>query len=51
MQIVNKILERSMLNKNVISEEYVLELRECLLWSINNFNEAITLPSGNIKLF
>jgi hypothetical protein len=46
LQIIKKIIERTSMNKIVVNPEYSLELRDCLLWCINNIGETITQPTG-----
>lgn len=51
IDMVKKISERSGMNKKVVNDEYLLELRDCLVWCCGIISELISLPAGKFLIY
>jgi hypothetical protein len=49
LNMIKKIQEYCSTNRNKTNEELLILNRDCLVWSLNNLNETITLPSDLIN--
>jgi hypothetical protein len=47
VEIIKIFSERAKMNSKIIDEEYFLEMRECLIWALNNLNEITSQPVDN----
>jgi hypothetical protein len=48
IEIFKKCMERANMNKTVITEEYQMDLRDCIMWVLINMNESISLTNEYI---